>query len=83
MKDLHQKPFLYSMIGDLFDQVLDTYPGAFDGFIDPLFESEDHVSKGREVKETYPRGIPCGSVSLMSRESTILPVRLDGRMIGF
>ncbi|GKA78730.1 hypothetical protein Tco_0785267 [Tanacetum coccineum] len=32
---------------DLFDQVLETDPGAFDGFIDPLFESEDHVSKGR------------------------------------
>ncbi|GKA50551.1 hypothetical protein Tco_0743624 [Tanacetum coccineum] len=48
MKDLHQKTFLYSMMGDLFDQVLETNPGAFDGFIDPLFESKDHVSTGRE-----------------------------------
>ncbi|GJV40813.1 hypothetical protein Tco_1419253 [Tanacetum coccineum] len=36
-----------------------------------------------EVKETQPRCIPCGPVNLMSRESTILPVRLVGRMIGF
>nr|GFA86289.1 hypothetical protein [Tanacetum cinerariifolium] len=34
--------------GDLFDPVLETDPCAFDGFVDPLFESEDHVSKGRE-----------------------------------
>ncbi|GKB05098.1 hypothetical protein Tco_0833293 [Tanacetum coccineum] len=47
MKDLHQKPFLYSMMVDLFDQVLETDLGAFDGFIDPLFESKDHVSTGR------------------------------------
>ncbi|GJU30793.1 zinc finger, CCHC-type containing protein [Tanacetum coccineum] len=33
---------------DLFDLVLEMDPSAFDGFIDPLFESEDHVSKGRE-----------------------------------
>ncbi|GKC18330.1 hypothetical protein Tco_1020480 [Tanacetum coccineum] len=46
VKDLYQKPFLYSMMGDLFDQVLEADPGAFDGFVDPLFESEDHVSKG-------------------------------------
>ncbi|GJW58225.1 hypothetical protein Tco_0104956 [Tanacetum coccineum] len=81
-KDLYQKPFLYSKMGDLFDQVLEMDPGAFDGFVDPLFESKDHVSKGRgylvkpfcrfslegEVKEMYPRSIPCGFVSLMSQE---------------
>ncbi|GKA59002.1 hypothetical protein Tco_0758315 [Tanacetum coccineum] len=33
---------------DLFDQVLEMDPGAFYGFIDPLFELEDHVSTGRE-----------------------------------
>ncbi|GKA93239.1 hypothetical protein Tco_0815225 [Tanacetum coccineum] len=36
-----------------------------------------------EVKETQPRCISCGSVSLMSRESTILLIRSVGRMIGF
>ncbi|GJZ48072.1 ribonuclease H-like domain-containing protein [Tanacetum coccineum] len=41
------KPFLYSMMGDLFDQVLETDPSAFDRFVDPLFELEDHVSLGR------------------------------------
>ncbi|GKD89851.1 hypothetical protein Tco_1365358 [Tanacetum coccineum] len=47
MKDLYQKPFLYSMMGDLFDQVLEADPSAFDGFVVPLFELKDHVSKGR------------------------------------
>ncbi|GJW97480.1 hypothetical protein Tco_0179288 [Tanacetum coccineum] len=44
---LYQEPFLYSMMGDLLDQVLETDKDAFDGFVDPLFESEDPVSKGR------------------------------------
>ncbi|GKB75783.1 hypothetical protein Tco_0942678 [Tanacetum coccineum] len=35
------------MMGDLLDQVLEMDPCAFDGFVDPLFELEDHVSKGR------------------------------------
>ncbi|GJU52394.1 hypothetical protein Tco_1226108 [Tanacetum coccineum] len=48
VKDLYQKLFLYSMMRDLFDQVLEMDPGAFDGFVDPLFESEDDVPKGRE-----------------------------------
>ncbi|GKE98756.1 hypothetical protein Tco_0022107, partial [Tanacetum coccineum] len=29
VKDLYQKPFLYSMMGDQFDQVLETDPGVF------------------------------------------------------
>ncbi|GKC08192.1 hypothetical protein Tco_0999802 [Tanacetum coccineum] len=41
------KPFLYTMMGDLFDQVLEADPDAFDVFVDPLFESEDHVCKGQ------------------------------------
>ncbi|GJW86089.1 hypothetical protein Tco_0159234 [Tanacetum coccineum] len=45
------KPFLYTMMGDLFDQVLEADPDAFDVFVDPLFESEDHVSKGRGVDD--------------------------------
>ncbi|GJW14140.1 hypothetical protein Tco_0018273 [Tanacetum coccineum] len=40
---------LYPMMGHLFDQVLETDRGAFNGFIDPLFESKDHVSKGRDI----------------------------------
>ncbi|GKE49041.1 hypothetical protein Tco_1480299, partial [Tanacetum coccineum] len=47
MKDLYKKPFLYSMMGDLFDQILEMDPSAFDGFVGPLSESEDHISKGR------------------------------------
>ncbi|GJW22941.1 retrotransposon protein, putative, ty1-copia subclass [Tanacetum coccineum] len=70
-------------MGDLFDQVLETDPGAFDGFFGPLSESKDYISKGREVKEMQPRCIPCGSVSLISSELTILPVCSVGRMIGF
>ncbi|GKA74720.1 hypothetical protein Tco_0781022 [Tanacetum coccineum] len=48
VKDLYKKPFLYSMMGDLFDQILETDPSAFDGFVGPLSESEDHISKGRD-----------------------------------
>ncbi|GJU00974.1 hypothetical protein Tco_1111312 [Tanacetum coccineum] len=84
VKDLYQKPFLYSMMGDLFDQVLETDPGTFDGFVVPLSESEDHISKGRgRSKRKQPRCIPCGSVNLMLYESTILPVCSVGRMIRF
>ncbi|GJS80625.1 hypothetical protein Tco_0730506 [Tanacetum coccineum] len=35
------------MMRDLSDQVLETDPGAFDGFISPLLESKDHVPQGR------------------------------------
>ncbi|GJS14537.1 hypothetical protein Tco_0409009 [Tanacetum coccineum] len=47
------------MMGDLFNQVLETDPGAFDGFVDPLFESKDHVSKGRgrECSRKVLRGV--------------------------
>nr|GEV31406.1 hypothetical protein [Tanacetum cinerariifolium] len=34
-------------LGDLFDQQLEMDLSAFDGFINPLFKSEDHISKGR------------------------------------
>ncbi|GKB52602.1 hypothetical protein Tco_0903355 [Tanacetum coccineum] len=85
VKDLYQKPFLYSMMGDLFDQVLETDPGAFDRFVGPLSESEDHISKGGgvsrwnegEVKEAQPRCIPYGSVSLMSRVGCLVLVLLE------
>ncbi|GJV17836.1 reverse transcriptase [Tanacetum coccineum] len=92
VKDLYQKPFLYSIMGDLFDQVLEMDPGAFDGFVGPLSESEDHISKGRGasrwkevIKESRYELIPCRNLGggKMSRESTILPVRSVGRMIGF
>nr|GEW00730.1 copia protein [Tanacetum cinerariifolium] len=35
--------------GGLSDQVLEADRGTLDGFVNPLFESEDHVSKGQEV----------------------------------
>ncbi|GJS78378.1 ribonuclease H-like domain-containing protein [Tanacetum coccineum] len=59
VKDLHQKPFLYSMMGDLFDQVLETEPGAFDGFVGPLSELEDHIYEGRgyECSRKVLRGV--------------------------
>ncbi|GKD73024.1 hypothetical protein Tco_1331306 [Tanacetum coccineum] len=44
VKDLYQNPFLYPMMGDLFDQVLEIDPCAFDGFVGPLSESKDHIS---------------------------------------
>ncbi|GJR09383.1 hypothetical protein Tco_0792035 [Tanacetum coccineum] len=44
VQDFYQKPVLYPMMGDLFDQVLEMDPGAFDGFIGPLSELEDHIS---------------------------------------
>ncbi|GJT50286.1 hypothetical protein Tco_0976443 [Tanacetum coccineum] len=66
VKDLYQKPFLYSMMKDLFDQVLETDPSAFDGFIGPLSESEDHISEGRGashwkevIKKSRYELIPC------------------------
>ncbi|GJU41864.1 reverse transcriptase domain-containing protein [Tanacetum coccineum] len=52
------------MMGDLFDQVLEADPGAFDGFVGPLFESKDHVCKGQ------------GSKILYSIEGTILEEKL-------
>ncbi|GJW21221.1 hypothetical protein Tco_0031843 [Tanacetum coccineum] len=44
VKELYKKPFLYPVIGDLFDQVLEMDPGVFYGFVGPLSESEDHIS---------------------------------------
>ncbi|GKF27131.1 hypothetical protein Tco_0083025, partial [Tanacetum coccineum] len=41
------KPFLYPVMGNLFDSVLETNPSAFDGFVIPLFESKDQISKGQ------------------------------------
>ncbi|GJU32688.1 hypothetical protein Tco_1176277 [Tanacetum coccineum] len=73
MKDLYQKPFLYSMMGDLFDQVLEADPCAFDGFVGPLFESEDHVSKGREYINALLD--ECSKI-LYSIEGTILEEKL-------
>ncbi|GKA26754.1 hypothetical protein Tco_0712863 [Tanacetum coccineum] len=79
------------MMGDLFDQVLETDPGAFDGFVSPLSESNDHISKGRGasrwkeiIKESRYELIPCRTLGGgMSRELAILPVRSVRRMIGF
>ncbi|GJR62551.1 hypothetical protein Tco_1504713 [Tanacetum coccineum] len=39
----------YSMMRDLSDQFLETDPGAFDGFVGPLLESKDLISKERGV----------------------------------
>ncbi|GKD63188.1 hypothetical protein Tco_1305296 [Tanacetum coccineum] len=64
MKDLYQKPFVYSMMGGLLDQVLEAVPCAFDGFIDPLFESKDRVSKGRELGRKYSRKVLEGTNGL-------------------
>ncbi|GKE95623.1 hypothetical protein Tco_1580478, partial [Tanacetum coccineum] len=48
----------------LFDQVLEADPGAFDGFIGSLFESEDHVSKGRELGRKYSHKVLEGTNGL-------------------
>nr|GEW58990.1 hypothetical protein [Tanacetum cinerariifolium] len=88
VKDLYQEPFLYSMMGDLLDQVLETDPGAFDGFIDPLFESKDPVSKGRGVscwkeiiKESRYELIPCRDLGggVLSSHSAAFPLREKGK----
>ncbi|GKD09682.1 hypothetical protein Tco_1189367 [Tanacetum coccineum] len=50
MKDLDHKPFLYSMVGDLTNQILKADPGAFDRFVSSLLKSKDHVSISRELK---------------------------------
>nr|GEX00472.1 ribosomal protein S12, mitochondrial [Tanacetum cinerariifolium] len=65
--------------------------GSFNGFVGPLSELKDHISKGRGAsrwKEILKRSryelIPCRNLGGgMSRESTILPVCSVGRMIGF
>ncbi|GJZ67991.1 ribonuclease H-like domain-containing protein [Tanacetum coccineum] len=49
VKDLDKKPFLYSMMGDLSDQILEANPGTLDRFVSPLLESKDHVSKERDA----------------------------------
>ncbi|GKB13391.1 hypothetical protein Tco_0847314 [Tanacetum coccineum] len=45
--DADQNLFLHSMMRDMSNQVLETNPGSFDGFISPLLESKDHVLQGR------------------------------------
>ncbi|GJZ47631.1 hypothetical protein Tco_0601463 [Tanacetum coccineum] len=54
------------MMRELSDQVLETDPDAFDGFISPLLELKDHVLQGRGttcwkevIKESRHKLVPC------------------------
>ncbi|GJT75505.1 hypothetical protein Tco_1042230 [Tanacetum coccineum] len=84
VKDLYQEPILYSMMGDLLDKVLETDPSAFDGFVNPLFELEDPVSKGRGasywkkiIKKSRYELIPCRDLGggVLSSHSATFPLR--------
>nr|GEV39394.1 hypothetical protein [Tanacetum cinerariifolium] len=59
VEDLYQEPFLYSVIGDLLDQVLETDPGALDGFVDTLFESEDPAPSGSPKPSRFSFRLYC------------------------
>ena len=45
MKDLHQDPFMYPVVRDLFNQILEANPCAFYRFVSALFETKDHIAK--------------------------------------
>ncbi|GJX60858.1 hypothetical protein Tco_0292248, partial [Tanacetum coccineum] len=66
--DIGRIPLLDSnliLLQDLSDQVLEIDPCAFDGFVSPLFESKDHVSKKRELRRECSRKLLGGVAGLV------------------
>nr|GEU32780.1 hypothetical protein [Tanacetum cinerariifolium] len=66
------RAILYSMTGDLTNQILEANLGAFDRFISPLLELKDHVSKkqGRECSRKVLKGVDSLALALLEEDAS-------------
>nr|GEV14598.1 ribonuclease H-like domain-containing protein [Tanacetum cinerariifolium] len=84
VKDLYQKPFLYPMMEDLFDQVLEMIQALLmDSSVPCLNQRIISLRNAHGAASLLGRSERNIAYIKMSRESMILPVCLAGRMIRF